>query len=74
MVDYVADALETLLAEAARGHARLLNIGFHLRIVGRPARYPAFARILDLLHRQGDRIWVARRAEIARAFAAQVAP
>ncbi len=74
MVDYVADALETLLAEAERGQARLLNIGFHLRIVGRPARYPAFARILDLLKRQGDRIWVARRADIARAFIAQVPP
>ena len=74
MVDYVADALDTLLAEAQRGHARLLNIGFHLRIVGRPARYPAFARILDLLRRQGDRIWIARRIDIARAFAAQCPP
>jgi peptidoglycan/xylan/chitin deacetylase (PgdA/CDA1 family) len=74
MVDYVADALETLRAEADRGHARLLNVGFHLRIVGRPARYPAFARILDLLEQQGDRIFVARRADIARAFAVQVPP
>lgn len=74
MVEYVADALDTLLAEGRRGHARLLNIGFHLRIVGRPARYAAFARILDLLKSHGDRVWVAKRAEIARAFAAQCPP
>ncbi|KAF0137077.1 MAG: hypothetical protein FD152_699 [Xanthobacteraceae bacterium] len=71
MVDYVDDALEVLLAEAARGHARLLNIGFHLRICGRPGRFAAFARITERLAALGDRVWVARRDEIAQAFAAQ---
>ncbi len=42
MVGYVSDALEVLLAEADRGRPRLLNIGYHLRIAGRPARFPAF--------------------------------
>lgn len=74
MVDYVADALEVLEEEAGRGHARLLNIGFHLRICGRPARFPAFRDILRLLAGRGDRIWVARRDEIARAFLAAVPP
>jgi peptidoglycan/xylan/chitin deacetylase (PgdA/CDA1 family) len=69
MVDYVDDALETLLAEADRGLTRMLTIGFHLRICGRPGRFPAFARILDRLAGLGDRVWVARRDAIARAFA-----
>lgn len=72
MVDYVDDALEVLLAEAARGRARLLNLGFHLRICGRPGRFAAFARILDRLDGLGDRVWVARRCDIAAAFAAAV--
>ncbi|MBM3570738.1 MAG: polysaccharide deacetylase [Alphaproteobacteria bacterium] len=72
MVDYVADALATLLDEAERGYPRLLNIGFHLRIAGRPARFPAFAGVLDRLAAASSRIWLARRIDIARAFRAAV--
>jgi peptidoglycan/xylan/chitin deacetylase (PgdA/CDA1 family) len=68
MVEYVDDALATLLAEATRGQTRLLNIGFHLRIAGRPARFPAFAGVLAKLAALGDRVWVARRDAIARAW------
>jgi len=70
MVEYVDDALETLLREAAAGHARLLNIGYHLRISGRPGRFPAMERVLARLASLGDRIWVARRDHIAEAFLA----
>lgn len=70
MIDYVADALDVLEAEAARGQARLLNIGFHLRIAGRPARFKAFDGILRLLDQRRDRLWLATRAQIARAFLA----
>lgn len=73
MVEYVADALDVLEAEAARGLPRLLNIGFHLRIVGRPGRFKAFEGVLAELRRRGDRLWVARRIDIADAFA-QAAP
>lgn len=74
MVDYVDDALATLLAEAERGQPRLLNIGYHLRISGRPGRFPAFGRVLEKLAALGDRVWVARRDAIAQAFAAAVPP
>jgi peptidoglycan/xylan/chitin deacetylase (PgdA/CDA1 family) len=72
MVDYVGDALDVLETEAARGLPRLLNLGFHLRIVGRPARYAAFRDILRLLAARRERVWIATRAEIARAFIAGV--
>lgn len=68
MVDYVTDALDVLEAEAARGLPRLLNIGFHLRIVGRPGRFKAFESILAELDRRRDRLWLARRIDIASAF------
>ena len=70
MVEYVEDALQTLLAEAEAGKPRLLNIGYHLRISGRPGRFPAMDRVLARLAGLGDRIWVARRDEIAEAFLA----
>ncbi|WP_198377178.1 polysaccharide deacetylase family protein [Roseomonas rubea] len=70
MVEYVGDALDVLLAEAEAGRPRLLNIGYHLRICGRPGRFPAFDRVLARLAALGDRVWVARRDEIAEAWAA----
>lgn len=68
MIDYVVDALDVLESEAARGLPRLLNIGFHLRIVGRPGRFKAFEGILAELARRRDRIWLAKRIDIADAF------
>lgn len=68
MVAYVTDALDVLAAEAARGLPRLLNIGFHLRIVGRPGRFKAFEQILAALAARRDRLWLARRIDIARHF------
>lgn len=72
MLDYVSDALGVLLSEAERGHARLLNIGYHLRICGRPARFPAFDEFMRRLSALGDRVYVAPRLEIARSFARAV--
>lgn len=72
MVDYVSDALDVLEAEAENGRPRLLNIGFHLRIVGRPGRFKAFEGILAELARRRDRLWIARRIDIATAFAEAV--
>ncbi|MEO0729858.1 MAG: polysaccharide deacetylase family protein, partial [Pseudomonadota bacterium] len=63
--DYVGDALAVMLSEAERGRSGLLNIGLHLRIAGRPARYHAVEQILAKLSALGDRIWLARRVDIA---------
>jgi peptidoglycan/xylan/chitin deacetylase (PgdA/CDA1 family) len=70
MVEYVTDALDVLESEAAEGKTRLLNIGFHLRIIGRPGRFAAFEGILAALAARRDRLWIATRADIARAWAA----
>lgn len=68
MTGYVCDALDTLIGEAERGRSSLLNIGFHLRICGRPARFPAFLETLKRLGELDGRIWVAERRQIAAAF------
>lgn len=72
MVDYVEDALAALEREAEQGHARLLSIGFHLRICGRPGRIGALGGILERLTARREKIWIATRIDIARAFAAAV--
>lgn len=71
-VEYVGDALDVLLAEAGRGRSAVLNLGFHLRICGRPARFKAVLHILALLAARSDRLWIETRDEIARHFAAAV--
>ena len=70
MVDYVVDALDVLENETQLGETRLLNIGFHLRIIGRPGRFKAFKQILENLRSKEEKIWVARRIDIAKAFVA----
>jgi peptidoglycan/xylan/chitin deacetylase (PgdA/CDA1 family) len=65
---YVAAALETSVVEAERGRSAMLSVGFHLRICGRPARFAAVRSILAELSRLGERVWVAKREEIARHF------
>jgi peptidoglycan/xylan/chitin deacetylase (PgdA/CDA1 family) len=71
MVAYVRDALEVLVAEGEAGFPRMLNIGWHLRIAGRPGRFAAFKRILQLLDGYGDKVWVARRIDIAQSWREQ---
>jgi peptidoglycan/xylan/chitin deacetylase (PgdA/CDA1 family) len=71
-VRYAGAALSTLLEEAERGRSSLLNIGLHLRICGRPARFAAVKGILKLLDELGDQVWVARRIDLARHWLASV--
>ena len=66
--DYLKDAFDTLYAEGdawGLNAPKMLSIGLHSRIIGRPARIAALERFLDyaLAH---DRVWVARRIDIAQ--------
>lgn len=73
-LDYLRAALEVLLEEGARGQPKMMSVGLHLRIVGRPARFMAVARFLDHLDSLGEDVWVATRAEIARYWLATYPP
>ncbi len=64
-VAYVKGAIDALLEEGARGHPKMLNIAYHLRIAGRPARIGTLTQVLEYLSTLGDQVWVARRDEIA---------
>lgn len=58
---YLRDSFEQLRSEGGR----MLSIGLHGRIVGRPARAAALARFVDHVLASGD-AWIARRIDIAR--------
>lgn len=62
---YTCAAIDTLLQEAA--HApRLLTIGLHTRILGRPARIGALDAIVRHLQQHASQVWVATRESVAR--------
>ena len=62
---YLKDAFDLLYAEGAAGHAKMLSVGLHCRLAGRPGRAAALARFLDYIGRH-QRVWVASRLDIAR--------
>ncbi|HTI96361.1 MAG TPA: allantoinase PuuE [Rudaea sp.] len=62
--NYLKDAFDVLYAEGAQ-RPKMLSVGLHCRIAGRPARTAALARFLDYV-KQHDKVWVCRRVDIAR--------
>ena len=60
---YLKDALDVLHAEGATT-PRLMSVGLHCRLVGRPGRAAGLARFLDYAMRKSD-VWIARRIDIA---------
>lgn len=61
---YLKDAFDTLYAEGA-DTPKMLSIGLHCRIAGRPARIAALARFLDYVQSH-EQVWICRRIDIAR--------
>jgi OHCU decarboxylase len=61
---YLKDSFDLLYAEGETA-PKMLSIGLHCRLVGRPGRAAALARFLDYVASH-DRVWVARRIDIAR--------
>jgi peptidoglycan/xylan/chitin deacetylase (PgdA/CDA1 family) len=68
---YAKTTLDVLAAEAAAGSAKMMSVGLHLRIVGRPGRVDALREVLDHIAARKD-VWVASRGAIAAHFAEQV--
>ncbi len=70
---YLKDSFDVLYAEGAAGSAKMLSIGLHCRLVGRPGRAAALARFLDHARGHAD-VWFARRIDIARHWHTHHAP
>ncbi|MEV6059701.1 allantoinase PuuE [Nocardia asteroides] len=61
---HLRDAFDVLYREGAEGSPKMLSIGLHCRLAGRPARTAALERFLDHVQTH-DGVWIARRIEIA---------
>ncbi|MGH8796568.1 MAG: allantoinase PuuE [Caldimonas sp.] len=61
---YLKDAFDVLYAEGETA-PKMLSIGMHCRLLGRPGRFRGLQRFLDYVQ-QHERVWIARRIDIAR--------
>jgi allantoinase len=65
---YLRDSFDTLYAEgdpAGLDRPKMMSIGMHCRLLGRPGRFVALQRFLDHVQRH-DHVWICRRIDIAR--------
>jgi len=63
-LQYLKDSFDVLYAEGAHT-PKMMSIGMHCRLLGKPGRFGALQKFLD--HVQGhDRVWICRRIDIAR--------
>jgi putative urate catabolism protein len=65
---YLKDSFDVLYAEGVGGAPKMMSVGLHCRLVGRPGRFAALKRFVDYA-RGHDKVWFARRVEIARHWA-----
>jgi putative urate catabolism protein len=70
---YLKDSFDVLYAEGQKGAPKMLSVGLHCRLVGRPGRTAALARFLDHVG-QHEKVWVCRRVDIARHWHEHHAP
>jgi len=60
---YLKDAFDVLYEEGHRS-PRMMSVGLHCRLAGRPGRLASLERFLK--HVRGKKVWIARRIDIAR--------
>ena len=63
-LSYLKDAFEVLYQEGEET-PRMMSIGLHCRLAGRPGRFAALQRFLDHIE-QYDKVWICRRVDIAK--------
>jgi peptidoglycan/xylan/chitin deacetylase (PgdA/CDA1 family) len=69
---YLRDSFDVLYAEGA-DRPKMMSVGMHCRLLGRPGRMRALQRFLDHVQAH-DKVWVCRRVDIARHWRATFPP
>jgi len=69
---YLRDGFDVLYAEGAE-KPKMMSVGLHCRLAGRPGRLASLQRFLDHIAKH-DKVWVCRRVDIARHWRARHKP
>ena len=70
--EYLKDTFDVLYAEGEQS-PKMMSVGLHCRLAGRPGRTAALAKFLDYIEAQAD-VWIARRIDIANHWREHHAP
>jgi OHCU decarboxylase len=70
---YLKDAFDVLYAEGQAGAAKMMSVGLHCRLIGRPGKMAGLKRFLDYA-KGHDGVWFPRRIDIARHWSAAHPP
>ena len=62
---YLKDSFDCLYEEGRRGSPKMMSVGLHCRLVGRPGRARGLAKFVDYVQSH-EKVWIARRIDIAR--------
>ncbi len=62
---YLRDTFDTLYAEGEAGSPKMMSIGLHCRLIGRPGRLAALKRFIEYTKSHKD-VWFTRRTDIAK--------
>ena len=63
-LDYLKDSFNTLYLEGCNGSPKMMSIGLHCRLIGRPGRFEAIRKFLEFVNTHAD-VWIATREQIA---------
>lgn len=69
---YLRDSFDVLYGEGAE-QPRIMNIGLHARLIGRPGRFRALQRFIDYVLQHSE-VWLCRRVDIAQHWHAHYRP
>jgi putative urate catabolism protein len=65
---YLTDTFDTLYAEGQAGAPKMMTVGLHCRLIGRPGKIAGLRRFLDHVQSHAD-VWCPRRIDIAAHWA-----
>lgn len=66
--DYLKDSFDALYAEGSAGSPKMMSIGLHCRLIGRPGRIMGLRRFMEYAKTHAD-VWFAKRVDIAKHWA-----
>ena len=70
---YLKDSFDALYEEGVDGAPKMMSIGLHCRLIGRPGRVKALERFIEYINSK-DKVWIARRIDIAQHWATNHPP
>ena len=62
---YLKDSFDCLYAEGRRGSPKMMSVGLHCRLAGRPGRALGLSRFIDYVQSH-EKVWIPRRIDVAR--------